>query len=260
MKYTLLELTQDVLSSMDSEEINSISDTTESQQVVKIIKTVYDDIISRAGIELHKTPFNLIASADNTKPVLMYKPDNISNIEWLQYDKRMDGETAPNWGPVHYLPFEDFMRLTNGSNLDDDNVFAMTFTASGFTTTFMYRNDVAPTYYTSFDDHTMVFDAYDSDIDDTLQSNKTLGYGQRNLVFVESDTFVPELQADQFALLLNEAKSLAWAELKQTTHAKAENTAKRNWLHLARTRQHIPVPAFNNYAHPRLDSPNYGRK
>jgi len=39
MRYTLLELTQDVLSSLDGEEVTSINDTTESTQIVKIIKS-----------------------------------------------------------------------------------------------------------------------------------------------------------------------------------------------------------------------------
>jgi len=57
---------------------------------------------------------------------------------------------------------------------------------------------------------------------------------------------VPELLPQQFQLLINEAKSLAWAELKQVPHQKAELSARRNWRHLQRTRRSVPDGTFNN--------------
>ncbi len=41
MKYTLLEIVQEILSDMDSDEVNSIDDTTESEQVATIVKSTY---------------------------------------------------------------------------------------------------------------------------------------------------------------------------------------------------------------------------
>ncbi len=84
MKYTLLEIVQSVLSSMDSDEINSIDDTVESQQVVEIVKTVYDDIISRSDLNSNKTLFNLIGSTDPSKPTLMTRPEGIDRVDWLK--------------------------------------------------------------------------------------------------------------------------------------------------------------------------------
>ena len=37
-------------------------------------------------------------------------------------------------------------------------------------------------------------------------------------------------------LLLNEAKALAWTELKQAQHPKAELNSKRGWTSLQRTK------------------------
>jgi len=37
MKMTLLEMVQNILSDMDSEEINSISDSNEAEQIAKVI-------------------------------------------------------------------------------------------------------------------------------------------------------------------------------------------------------------------------------
>lgn len=261
MKYTLLELTQSVLSSMDSDEVNSINDTVESQQVVEIIKTVYDDIISRGDLESNKAPFNLTPSGNPATPVLMTKPANIDHIHWIKYDSRTAANLAPVWVDMNYLQFMDFVDYTHQYRVGETNVSSFVFSADGFTTTFSYRTDQAPKYYTTFNDNTVIFDAYNVAVDTTLQGSKTLCYGSKTTDFVEIDSFVPSLQPKQFALLLNEAKSLAWAELKQTTHQKAEVTAHRNWRHLQRSRQNVPDgQTILSGAHSFDKLPNFARK
>lgn len=260
MKYTLLELTQAVLSSMDSDEVNSIGDTVESQQVVAVIKTVYDDMISRGDLVTNKTPFNLIPSTDITKPVLMTKPQGIDRIEWIKYNTILAGETDPVWDDMVYLPVMDFINYTHAYNPSETNVNTFDHTSDGFTFTFTYKTDTSPKYFTSFDDVTLVFDAYDNAVDDTLQGSKTLCYGTKKTAFREEDNFIPNLQPQQFSLLLNEAKSLAWTELKQTPHGKAEVTARRGWRHLQKTRKNSPEPVILNNAHSFDTLPNFGRR
>src|SRR5712671_1691460 len=85
MKLTVLQLTQNILSDLDSDAVNSISDTTESLQVAYIIQQVYNNIVARDSLPEHSKLFQLTPSTDNTKPVLMYRPDNISKIEWMKY-------------------------------------------------------------------------------------------------------------------------------------------------------------------------------
>ena len=261
MRYTLLELTQDILSSMDSDEINSINDSVESLQVVKILKTVYDDIISRGDLTSNRFPFNLTASGDTAKPVLMTKPDNIDKVLWVKYNCIKSGDTDPVWNEIRPLSVVDYFDYIHQYNPTETNVDTMTIVSNGFVFTFNYRNDTAPRYYCSFDDNNIIFDAYDSAVDNTLQSVKTLCYGSLKTDWQETDTFIPNLQPQQFALLLNEAKSLAWAELKQTAHQKAEQSARRNWRHLQKTRTEIPAGkyitdtnhpfhTFNNFARP----------
>lgn len=50
MPKPLIEYVQDILSSMDSDEVNSISDTVESMQVATILKNCYEELV--ANIEL----------------------------------------------------------------------------------------------------------------------------------------------------------------------------------------------------------------
>lgn len=261
MKYTLLDLTQAVLSSMDSDEINSIGDSSESLQVVEVIKTVYDDIISRTDLSGNKVLFNLVASTDPSRPTLMRKPSNIDRIEWLKYDIANTHDVTPNWNTLTFLPVQDFVDYVHSYNTTDTDVSYFDYTTDTFTFRFTYKTDTHPHYYTSFDDQTLVFDAYDSGIENTLQSSKTLGFGTKITSFIKEDNFVPNLQPQQFALLLNEAKSLAWTELKQSPHPKAEQSARRNWRHAQKTRQNITDGThLNSNTHSFDKLPNFSRR
>src|SRR6185312_12537300 len=97
MKYTLLQMTQDILSSMSSDEVNSISDTVESLQVANIIKQKYFDIINRVELPEHEQLVQLDPSLDETNPVLMFVPDGVSNIRWIKYfDSNVSDGTNPD--------------------------------------------------------------------------------------------------------------------------------------------------------------------
>lgn len=246
---------------MDSDEINSINDTVESQQVVTVIKTVYDDLISRGDVVSNKTLFNLDSSNNTNHPVLMTKPENIDRIEWIKYDTRNINDPTPEWTEIRYLPVVDFVDYTHNYNPGESNVATFDYIADGFVFTFTYKTDTAPRYYTSFDDKTIIFDAYDTEVDSSLQSAKTLCYGNKTTVFNAVDNFEFILQPSQYSLLLNEAKSLAWAELKQTLHEKAEVSARRGWRHLQKTRKTSPDGSnFNSNAHNFDKLPNFGRR
>ena len=236
MKYTLLELTQSILSSMDSDEVNSISDTVESLQVANIIKSVYFDIIYRAKLPEHFDIISLEASTDNTKPVLMTIPSNVNKIEWVKYDKREAIGDPVNMQEVMFVELDNFLNMIYQLNPDEDQVDSFSHTINGTPYTFFYSNDLAPTYYTCLDDDTLLFDSFNSALDTTLQKSKTMCSARLIPNFTLSDSFTPDLDAEQFPLLLNEAKSLAWAELRQTGHAIAERNSRRAWTHLQKNK------------------------
>lgn len=228
MKYTLLEIVQDILSSMDSDEVTSITDTVESQQVAKVVRTVYYDIINRAKPPEQSTLFQLTETSAST-PVIMTVPSTFNSVDWIKYDVAAVGD------PIEYttmvpVPIEDFLDRMYSLVSTDTNVDTFTSTIGSSTINFLHYNDRAPTYYATYDDNTIVFDSYDSTVETYLRSTKSLAFGLKRITWDESDAAVPDLNDLQFQLLLNEAKSLAWAELKQTTHTKAEVTARREWV------------------------------
>lgn len=226
MKYTLLEMVQDVLSSMDGDEINSITDNTEALQIARVIRSCYFDILNTDQPEA-TTIFHLTSSGDSDKPVMMTRPDDVHSVMMVKYNKILSTETDPNWRIVTPLSMSDFFSFTHGLRLSEDNVVSMSTDLDGDTVTFLYRNDKAPDYYTSPDNHTFFFDSYDAAVDTTLRRSKTFCVGEKEKTFLMEDTYVIDLEEQRHIWLLNEAKALAFQELKQMTNQKAEQTAKR---------------------------------
>ncbi len=226
MKYTLLDLCQNILSSMDGDEINSISDTVESRQVVEVIKATYFNLVALAELPRDNDLFQLVASGTSAKPVTMTLPTNAQAVFWIKYDHQTLTDTAVNFQEVHPLPFPDFVVMATNLDPTDTAVTSYSYVNGSSSWTLYCRNDVPPRYYTTANDGTILFDAYDSAVDSTLQASKTMVYGQLAMPWTESDTFTLPLDDKQFQRLLNEAKALAYAEIKQTAHAKAEKTAR----------------------------------
>lgn len=254
MKYTLLDLTQTVLSSIDGDEINSINDSVESRQVVNLIRTAYFDIVTRANLPEHYSLTTLDASTDSLKPVLMTVPSTVAEIIWLKYDKHTTDDTRLQMEPVWYQTLPEFTARMHSLDTTATNVDTFAHTIGTDTFTILYTNDAAPTYFTTFNDSTILFDSYDATVDSTLQKSKTLAYSKNVIPFTESDTFTPALDEPQFGLLVNESKALAWAELRQTQNAKAEVGAMRGWTSLQRKKNATPTETeFEKL-------PNYGRR
>lgn len=260
MKRTLLDMTQSILSSLSSDEVNSISDNPESLQVADIIKNTYFNIISRANITDHEQLIQLDPSLDASLPVLMYVPAGIGKITYLKYfDSNISsGQPIPGYQYVNILPTEEFLRMVESFNPGETNVFSYTFSdnSNNFPADFTlyYKNDKQPQYCTILSNFYVLFDGYDATVDSTLQASKTQACGMVIPVWSNTDDFVPDLSEEQFTLLYNEAKSLAFFELKQSAHPKAEQEAKRQWSVLQKTKSIINRPTYFDQL------PNFGRR
>jgi hypothetical protein len=239
MKYTLLEMTQRILESLGSDEVNSINDTVESIDVAKIIRETYYYLVQRMDHTENKSLFQLTASGDNTKPTLMYLPSNVFNVEWVKYNTP-DADSNSNFQPISFLPLEDFVTRVINLSESDSNVGTMTVPFNGTNFTFKYRNDKAPAYYTTVDENSVIFDSYDSSVDTTLQSSKTLLFGLLEPAFSLTDNFVPKMDSQNFQQLLNEAKSQAFLEIKQMENPKAEQRARKSHITVQRTKENLP--------------------
>jgi hypothetical protein len=234
MQYTLLEMVQNILSSLDGDEVATYNETTESEQVANLIRTTYWDIVSRSEFPVQFTLFELTETSSST-PTMMTLP-SLLQVEWIKYNQILeaDGETSPNFQPVAWMPLDLFMERMYSLTSDDTDVTAYTATVNSTTQNFFAMNNRAPSYYTTFNDSTILFDAFNEDEETYLEAAKTQAYGQKIPTFTMSDSFVADLPPRMFSLLYNESKALAFAELKQMSHSKAEKNARRGWINSQR--------------------------
>ena len=221
-KMTLLDMTQDILSDMDSDEVNSINDSVESLQVAQIIKSTYYNIIDGRDYDFLYELFQLDSSGTNTRPTHMELPETIIDLKWIKYNTRKTTDTKDKYLKIKYLMPEDFMEVVDKRDSSKSNVTVVT-DPTGISINVM--NDKAPEYFTSFDDEVLVFDSYDSDMEATLLNNKTQCHGKRSVTFTMSDNFTPDLPVQMFSYLLAEAKSTSFVTLKQMANAKAEQVS-----------------------------------
>ena len=278
-KYTLLQMTQDILSSLSSDEVNSISDTTESLQVATIIKQKYFDLIDRVSLPNLEMLVQLDAGLDPSVPVLMTIPEGVSEIQWIKYydnntagtntangfihDLNLDITSSGNSGDiippgylnVQILPNLAFINRVCNFNPQETNVETYQFSegVGGQSYTLNYFNDRSPCYCTIVKNYWVLFDSYDQSVDDTLQTTKTMAFGRTIPVFRMEDDFIPDLAEDQFQLLFNEAKLLAFFELKQQPHTLAMQETKRGWSNVQKTKAIANRPTYFDAL------PNYGR-
>lgn len=253
MKLTLLDIVQSVLASMDSDEVNSITDTTEALQIAYIVRNVFGRMCSSGDLPAHMSTFNLTAT-DTSTPTLMLKPNTVTNVEWIKYDVRDNTNTYTQFTEVFSIQLSEFLKRMYSLNTNDSNVFSYDVSVNGADTMKVIGlNNTAPRYYTTFNDGTIIFDSYNSAVDSMLQSSKTLCFGEIPQPFQLTDNYIPPLNDDQFDLLVNETRSWAHAELKQMANAKAEQAARRGWINLQRKKRTVPLDTSLGYL------PNYGR-
>jgi hypothetical protein len=221
MKFTLLEMCQEILASMESDEVNSIDDTVEANSVALIIRSVFYDLAIELELPEHEGLFELIASGDVLKPTLMTIPDGVSIVRSVKYNNQGATDTYSRYENVDFINFEDFLEMQRGFQGQTSDVGEMAFTQGSETFEIMYSSNKMPQWFTTMDDHTFIFDSYDSSIDSTLQKSKTMCMGVMLPTFDMIDTFTPDLDPTQFSLLKNKAKVRAFLELKQMQHPEA---------------------------------------
>src|SRR5574341_1002189 len=229
MKFSLLDIVQEVLNDLDADSVNSIDDTVEATQVAQIVKSCFNEMMSNRDWPHLKQLSQLEASGDLNKPSHMKLPSGVKKLEWIKYDVKKAGETRLRYSDIKYLYPDQFLGITNNRNSDNSNIKSV-IDFSG--TTLLILTDKAPTYWTSFDDEYIVFDAYNSALDDTLKKSKTQIGIVKEPVWFHTDSAIPDLPEEAFAALIEEAKSTAFLTLKQMVNQKAEMKASRQnrWL------------------------------
>lgn len=247
-KKTLLELTQAVLEEISGDEVNSISDTSESETVAKFIKHTYEAIVSHTNWPHTRRSVVLSPYTDSEFPTHMLAQENMKELISVRYNRADFGDSRKLYKTVAFVDPDHFLHKTNMRDNTKDNVDVI-IDPSGIE--LLIINDSHPEMFTSFDDVTLVFDSYDSQVDSTLQQSKFQAQGYVIPPFNLTDDFIPDLPADAFSLLQEESTSRAQLKLRQIQDIKseAESQKQSRWL----SRKAWTSGGGTGY-------PNYGRK
>ena len=259
MKRTLLELTQDILASMDGDDVSAIADTAESAQVANIIRQCFYEIAANAKLPEHFSMFELTETSTSS-PTIMTKPTDVLTIDWIKYDNMLTADSpVTSYQPVVFQPWDEFWAALLQSDSDATEVSRFNYTVGADTIPFVYRNDQFPMFYSTYNDSTLVFDSFNSAEDTFLRKTKTICYGLKESSWTHTDSAVPILDHKLSNLLFQNAKSQAFLELKQVENGLADRKSRRGWLTLYKEKHDIKGTIWDDYYDPKK-LPHFGRK
>lgn len=228
---TLLEIVQNILSAMESDEVNSIGDTVEALQVAEEVRTAFDDLFTTYGWPSQEGWIKLNASNDPDLPTTMTLPDNVEEIYWVKY----------NVGTVEQPEFVEVRRGDPSLFFRYGTVYTSQTSPIKLVDNLYVQTDRHPTYWTTYDNKTLVFNSYNSAVDDTLQQSKVLCWGRTTPKFELRDDFIPPIDQMHFPLLLSEAKRMCFVNYKGVANANEERRNRNQRIkaqrHLWRTRK-----------------------
>jgi hypothetical protein len=245
---TLLTMTQDVLEDISGDEVNSIDDTPEATRVAKIIQGKYMAMMSNRNWPHMRQALTVTPRSDSNFPTHMSIEDDLKELIIINYDVSKLTSASKSYQKMKYKEPDDFIRLINNRSSDNANIITV-IDDSGIE--LLIINDKQPEFYTSFNDSDLVFDAYDSEVDTTLQGSKTQALGYVMPVFSLTDSHVIDIPTEAESALLEQCKSTAQWKLRQIQDPDAEIEARRQQRWLSRKAWRVNGDTL---------SPNYGRK
>jgi len=224
-KMTLIDMTQNILSAMDSDYANSIGDSVEADQIATVIRETYYHLINNI-LELpeHREIINLTGLGDTSHPNYLKLPDNVQRIDIFRYDKATAADTDTQYKNIDFLEPLVFQDKFNGRNESDSDVVAINDFAAG---KILIEDDKHPNFWTTFDDLHIVCDSYDKTLESSLQQSRTFCYGLTEPTWTHDDVFIPDLDSHLFPLLLEEAKATCFVNFKQVANIKSEQKARK---------------------------------
>ena len=232
-KLTLLDMVQDILSDMNSSPVNSVSDTTEALQVAQIIKTTFFEIVNSRLWPSHSKITPITTAADSENPTKFVVSETFMKLNWLKYNtSKVVGETE--YKDLTYLKPKEFLDIVSERNSSDETIKTVSINTS---VNLLIKNDVMPTYWTSFDGESGYLDSYDSTVDSTIQQSKLIGEAIIEPSFTIADSFKPDLPSKAFPYLLAESKSTCFEKIKQAPSQKEEQRSRRQRTWLAREKR-----------------------
>lgn len=244
MKSTYLEIVQQLLSELESDEVVTLNETVESELVTRLVKQVYFHIIS--GSDWPHLGRLLQLEVTTTDNVLKF-PSNLNKLSWIKYNKKKVTDLRERFTIIKKLEPLEFMNKVDARDNTKSNITPLIHNGM----TILLRNDKQPEYWTSFNDNEVIFDSFDSVVEAKLDALNTQVFGFIVPSVTTDDLFVFDLPEDAFQYFINEARSFVFNVVKQIPFPKAEQMAQTQRRRLSKQRE---VGQSGDL------SPNFGRR
>lgn len=224
---TLLQIVQSTLSSMDSDAVNHIGETQESEQIALLAKEVFIELATYQRIPQFEELSQLEGLSDSNQPTVMRIPKGSTDIVDVRYRHLLAGQEEPFFREVEFLHKSDFLDMQlrlplrgvgeeeHGFNILDSGIEVPYITTRG------------PRYWTTFDNEHVVFDAIDIRCDATMHQDQSLVLAYVIPEFLLEDTFVPPIPLKLISQYRNMIKELASFEQKQLSNQFRTRNAER---------------------------------
>ena len=237
MKSTLLQVVQSILSDMDSENVNSLSDTVEAQQIASVVEDTYFNIIAARDIPEHNKLIPLVFLSDNARPTHFTYPARTKELIRLDYN--IGTASSQDYREIVYVSPLEFIDRMSETDLKVTTVDQSMELFVG--------NDTDPSYYTSFNDNHIIMNSYDVSVEAHLASNKTRAFCSIYPTFSQTDSFAIDLDQTLMPLLLAESKSTCMSLFKGGSDPKVEQSARRLKSYVQNDQYKSNQSARNNY-------------
>lgn len=86
-KRTVLDVVQNALSKMEDDQVSSISDTVTSEQVARVVRDCFYDIVEEMDISFKGELLQLEDATASDAPTRMKMPEDVAKVHWIYYKK-----------------------------------------------------------------------------------------------------------------------------------------------------------------------------
>lgn len=223
---TLLQVVQNVLSAMEADNVNSISDTVESVAIARVAEETFFELISQSDWPHLEVLETADSHSSLESPNVLRIPKNIKNIKGFWYDGSR----------LKYLPIEEFIEMSNQLDVSKENVVLSQVGANTYLNCY---NDTAPRVFTLVGDSLVVTDSYNSNESSTLLGHKSLISGTETPYFELDDNFVPKMPDSMLSTYLAMVKRSAFLYFRREPSTKDERAALAGMSKLLRNKSSL---------------------
>lgn len=225
MTMNLVDMAERVAQFCNASHIDSINDSDESLRIAQIIKETYETMVLSQEIQTALELFKLQSASNSSLKTTLYLPEDCLTLDIVKYTSHQNKIYSPQ-----YLEPMDF--ISRSLDLDVTRSEVETVVDPESATTYNILNNKDPSYYTVMSGKYLVFDSYNKDFEDLLQGRHALVYGHTLPEFKLEDDFVPDLQEQQFPVLLSKAKTAADMELRNNFNQVEADRGKKLFLNM----------------------------